>query len=261
MTKEEFIVTFNEISDHVLLTRKWQATDNPRLDAPILVDEGTEEIIICAVPTGYNVEDVSSIKYHSVYEEWGEPETDGDEELLDIFDSEDYISIYFVDEKILYFFRGEYRKNYKDIGLAFPIDDSGISLEGDGVYEYFRWINKDEENKGKEFRIEGGVLKAYYGIGPWVEIPDEVVEIGPNAFAGNDSIWRVSAGENLKKIHEDAFFDCRRLGVMILPGLEQLDDRAIWECKLEEIEVSASLKDRILGDEEIAEHCKKFTFV
>lgn len=56
-----------------------------------------------------------------------------------------------------------------------------------------------------KYRIQKGVLIKYKGNDSSVEIPDTVIEIGDNAFKGNESITSVSIPPSVRKIGDFAF--------------------------------------------------------
>ena len=60
------------------------------------------------------------------------------------------------------------------------------------------------------FHIRNGVLEEYDGEATDVTVPEEVREIGEEAFWGMD-VERVHLPEDLRKIHSDAFYNCRQL--------------------------------------------------
>ena len=60
------------------------------------------------------------------------------------------------------------------------------------------------------FLIRNGVLEECDGEATDVTVPEEVREIGEEAFWGMD-VERVHLPEGFRKIHSDAFYDCRRL--------------------------------------------------
>ena len=62
-----------------------------------------------------------------------------------------------------------------------------------------------------DFVIEGGVLKKYTGPGGDVVIPEDVVEIGYQAFFGCKGLTGVTIPERVKSIGAFAFSICKRL--------------------------------------------------
>lgn len=60
------------------------------------------------------------------------------------------------------------------------------------------------------FHIRNGVLEEYDGEATDVTVPEEVREIGEEAFWDMD-VERVHLPEGFRKIHSDAFYDCRQL--------------------------------------------------
>lgn len=66
------------------------------------------------------------------------------------------------------------------------------------------------------FHIRNGVLEEYGGEATDVTVPEEVREIGEEAFWGMD-VERVHLPEGFRKIHSDAFYNCRQLKEINLP--------------------------------------------
>lgn len=59
-----------------------------------------------------------------------------------------------------------------------------------------------------DFQMEGSKLLKYTGTAEVVSIPDDVKEIGEEAFADNDNLIKVTIGSNVEKIGYRAFADC-----------------------------------------------------
>lgn len=62
-----------------------------------------------------------------------------------------------------------------------------------------------------DFQMDGNKLMKYSGTSEVVSIPDDVREIGEEAFAGNDNIIKVNIGGKVKSIGYRAFADCDNL--------------------------------------------------
>lgn len=62
----------------------------------------------------------------------------------------------------------------------------------------------------KDFEIEDGILRRYYGHDSDVVIPDRVTRIG-RAFYGNKILTSVVIPDSVTSIGEDAFYDCTSL--------------------------------------------------
>ena len=74
-----------------------------------------------------------------------------------------------------------------------------------------------------DFVINNGVLEKYEGSDKNVDIPADVVEIGAEAFSGNDAIVSVNLPAGLKQIKYYAFGDCKNLEKISFPeGLETI---------------------------------------
>ena len=94
----------------------------------------------------------------------------------------------------------------------------------------------------KEFVIEGGVLKKYYGAGGVVNIPNnkEIVTIG-SAFYLNKTVTEVIVPEGVEKIDARAFTYCENLQKVKLPStIEEIGDWA-FAAKVEDGNIITSL--------------------
>jgi hypothetical protein len=77
----------------------------------------------------------------------------------------------------------------------------------------------------------------------FLEIPDDIEEIGAMAFAGCTNLKAVVGGFGLKQIGVGAFLDCSNLQTVVLQdGTKQIDDGAFSGCiQLEEILIPMSV--------------------
>lgn len=62
-----------------------------------------------------------------------------------------------------------------------------------------------------DFQVTGNKLMKYKGTSEIVSIPDDVLYIAEEAFAGNDYIVKVNVGDKVKAIGYGAFQDCKAL--------------------------------------------------
>ena len=69
----------------------------------------------------------------------------------------------------------------------------------------------------KEFRIEAGVLKEYYGPGGQVTIPAGVTGIGEDAFLKCTALTGLTLPEGVEYIDRSAFSGCWGLKEVTLP--------------------------------------------
>ncbi|MBE5863317.1 MAG: hypothetical protein E7295_10760 [Lachnospiraceae bacterium] len=94
-----------------------------------------------------------------------------------------------------------------------------------------------------QFEIEDGVLKAYLGAGPEVQIPEGVHTIGEGALKGMAWLLKVSLPSSLKRIGATAFKGCRQLREITFPeGLEEIGEYAFHRChKIKEMIFPKSL--------------------
>ena len=99
-----------------------------------------------------------------------------------------------------------------------------------------------------EYRIEGGVFSDYTGKDASFTVPEGVFEIGDRAFCHAPHLEEVFLPKGLRKIGNDAFWDCKKLRlVQIKEGLSELGYGAFGFCvSLREIALPASLRN--LGD-------------
>lgn len=76
-----------------------------------------------------------------------------------------------------------------------------------------------------------------------IVVPEDVVEIGPNAFARCTGLESITLPSTLKRIGSEAFYGCTSLKKVQLPAsLEFIGDRAFADCEeLSSIELPASL--------------------
>ena len=83
----------------------------------------------------------------------------------------------------------------------------------------------------KEFEIQEGVLKKYFGENKIVVIPDGVLRIGRNAFS-NTPVREVVVPEGVVTIESYAFACANELRKIVLPlSLKEIGLRAFGDCK------------------------------
>ncbi|MCQ2520477.1 MAG: leucine-rich repeat domain-containing protein [Lachnospiraceae bacterium] len=95
-----------------------------------------------------------------------------------------------------------------------------------------------------DFLILGdGILVSYKGRDKVVNIPDNVKQIGPEAFKGNNYIEEVYLPDKLERICEEAFYGCKKLrNVSGGTALKAVEDRAFYACPLETVRIVDSVK-------------------
>ena len=84
------------------------------------------------------------------------------------------------------------------------------------------------------FKIENGVLVKYTEENSVTDvvIPDEVTEIGEEAFSRCNNIVSVSISENVQKIGKYAFSFCERLEKVNIPhGVKIIEISTFYSCK------------------------------
>jgi hypothetical protein len=69
-----------------------------------------------------------------------------------------------------------------------------------------------------DFVIENGVLKEYKGSDASVTIPDNVVEIGMQAFSNNSVLENISIPTSVKRVETSAFSYCTKLKNVVIPN-------------------------------------------
>lgn len=85
-----------------------------------------------------------------------------------------------------------------------------------------------------DFEIVGGVLKKYVGPAIEITIPDNVLEIGENAFSGLKYIQTVTFPKSIRVIAAKAFKDCSSLQSVRIPDdceLVSIGESAFYNCK------------------------------
>ncbi|NLW70772.1 MAG: leucine-rich repeat domain-containing protein [Eubacteriaceae bacterium] len=81
-----------------------------------------------------------------------------------------------------------------------------------------------------------GIAYSYYGAAAYYELPEGVTEIGEEAFAGCDSLYKVTLPESVKRIGEYAFRECVNLKSLNIPAnLKRLSPTAFDKCCPKEI--------------------------
>lgn len=88
------------------------------------------------------------------------------------------------------------------------------------------------------FEIENGVLKKYIPEEgeTKIVIPEDVTEIGANAFKYRDALTEVIFPEGLRTIGAEAFSCCRGLKSIVIPkSVKVIGEEAFWRVDFEEI--------------------------
>ena len=100
-------------------------------------------------------------------------------------------------------------ENLEDVQIG-----NGLTMISTKVFEGTPWLEGwlNSEWGDSDFLIIGdGILLSYRGNEESVAIPEEVKQIGPEAFKGNESIKKVYIPETVTKICIDAFRGCSNL--------------------------------------------------
>lgn len=95
-----------------------------------------------------------------------------------------------------------------------------------------------------DFQMEGSKLLKYAGTAEVVSVPDDVKEIGEEAFAGNDNLIKVTIAGKVEKIDYRAFADCDNLRtVKVGDSVVEIDNAAFSNNKsLVNVSLGASVK-------------------
>lgn len=97
---------------------------------------------------------------------------------------------------------------------------------------------------GSDFQMNGTTLVKYNGTSADVSIGGSVEHIEAEAFAGNDSIKRLSFGKDLKSIGAAAFEGCTQLQAVNIPdSVESIEQAAFADCpSLTDVRIGTGLK-------------------
>lgn len=127
-----------------------------------------------------------------------------------------------------------YHKTY-GVGKVIDLDFRYITVDFKGQTKKFVFPScMDKFLKYVEdpsFVIVDGVLLKYTGTDSNVVVPDDVFEIGNEAFLDNDNIISISFENHITKIGESAFENCHSLKrVVNVRGLKKIEPRAFQSC-------------------------------
>ena len=88
------------------------------------------------------------------------------------------------------------------------------------------------EQASEDFEIfEGGILGSYRGKASEVVIPDEVTEIGAEAFSDCTTLTKVVIGPNVTRIRANAFIRCVNLVEVFIPdSVTRIDEGTFCGC-------------------------------
>lgn len=99
-----------------------------------------------------------------------------------------------------------------------------------------------------DFQVDGNKLMKYSGTSEVVSIPDDVREIGEEAFAGNDNIIKVNIGGKVKSIGYRAFADCDSLRTIAVGDSVEEIGTAAFSNNKELANVSLGTQVRKVGN-------------
>ncbi len=99
-----------------------------------------------------------------------------------------------------------------------------------------------------DFQVEGSKLLKYTGTAEVVSVPDDIKEIGEEAFAGNSNLVKVTIGANVEKVDYRAFADCDNLRTIVVgDSVTELEAAAFSGNKaLKNVSIGNGLKE--IGD-------------
>lgn len=104
--------------------------------------------------------------------------------------------------------------NSLDVDYAEGSRIKNITSEKDGevtLYAIFDSID------ASSFKIKDGVITAYTGTSRSIRLPNAATKVAPEAFAHNDTIFRVIVPEHYTEIGQGAFMDCPYLTQLQIP--------------------------------------------
>ena len=96
----------------------------------------------------------------------------------------------------------------------------------------------------KEFKIENGILKKYYGKNAEVTIPDGVISISSYAFARCEGLRKVTIPQGVNRICLGAFYRCHHLQEIVIPdGVKTIGKWAFLDCySVKRLVIPSSIK-------------------
>lgn len=106
------------------------------------------------------------------------------------------------------------------------------------------WLTEWEQNGSSDFLIVGdGILLDYRGTDSVVVVPDNVKQIGAEAFKECESVTQVQIPDSVEIIGEAAFFNCSNLtAVEGGEHVKEIRDRAFAGCPITTIRIPASVE-------------------
>ncbi len=99
-----------------------------------------------------------------------------------------------------------------------------------------------------DFQMDGTKLMKYSGTAEVVSIPDNVKEIGEEAFSGNDNIIKVTVGEKVESIGYRAFADCDSLRTIVVGDSVEEIGTAAFSNNRELVNVTLGANVKRLGN-------------
>lgn len=101
-----------------------------------------------------------------------------------------------------------------------------------------------EKVSSNSFDIRGGILNRYIGSEEYVQIPDHVIKIGPNAFENCPGVKAIRLHNGIQEIGECAFLNCENLTNINLPtSIREVKTAMFAGCKsLKNIELPLTLE-------------------
>lgn len=89
----------------------------------------------------------------------------------------------------------------------------------------------DSKNNQNDFIIIDGILISYIGDSADVVIPDEVIEIAPQAFLENQNIETLIIPDGVEKIGAEAFKNCRNIKYLrVGNSVKIIETEAFYNC-------------------------------
>lgn len=125
------------------------------------------------------------------------------------------------------------------------IPDSVTEIEG-YAFQNTPYLNAflNDKSAGPFLIVGDGILLAYNGRYPEVEIPEGVKSIAPGAFSKHGEMYSLILPSSLLTIGEDAFSGCVNLAkVTGGDNVEVIEDRAFMGCPIGTFNVPVSVKE------------------
>ena len=117
-----------------------------------------------------------------------------------------------------------------------------FELANDTVVDYMAFFNCENFKDCDNFIINNNVIENYFGNDTNVVIPDNIVEIGEEAFMDNNSIQTIKIPNSVVKIGASAFQNCVNLREINIPNnVSLLGKKCFNKSGISKVTISNSL--------------------